>query len=222
MRQLFLKIFLLFILTGINNSFAKNTAFLKIGPTFSTFTNVNNSKFKVGYSVGLEKDLCILHDFYIVSGVHYNSRGGVLKNVTYGYGSEIFPVTKGDIHAFQYYVSIPLLVQYTRQIHEKLFFNIFIGPSIEIALGDESFYKDEELIYDPSIHSRDEFNRPEFYPTDDFFWRHGWTKNIGIGIEFSYFILDYYYSYGLSIKSAAGYDIYKPIHSHFIRLGVIL
>jgi len=222
MKQILLKILLLFVLIGSDNTHAKNTIFLKIGPTFSTFTEVENSKYKVGYSIGLEKSWNVLYNFRINGGVHFCSRGGIICNTTFGHGHESDPVNRLDMHASLQYFSIPLYLNYTIHIKKGTFINLFSGPSIEIAIRNSMKAKNLVQIYDPFVDSIDQFERPDFYTNEDFVYNHGKAMNFGIGIEFSKYKIDYIYSNGLFVEVAGRTDIEKYLRSHTIEFGIKL
>ncbi len=222
MKQIALKIIFAIILILNTTTYAKNNWFIKSGINYSTLENIDDTDGKFGYSVGIEKDWRILYDFYFVGGVHYNTRGGIIKNITVGWGDDINPVYQEDIQIFLHYISIPLFIQYTKQINKQLSVNFFVGTSIEPTIGDNSKEKNLILIYDPNINAKDEFSYPEYYVADDFACNHGHTTNVGIGIKWSDFVIDYFYSYDLLVNSVTNTIVRKHLQSHFIRLGVKL
>jgi len=221
MKQFLSKLFLPILLILTINIYAKNNWFIKAGANYSTLNdNVVETEDKFGYSIGIEKDWQIAPVFYFTSGIHYNTRNGIIKNITVGYGDPSSRVFKEDIHLYLHYISVPLFLKYTQHINEKLSFNIFFGPSLNAMKKDNSKKKNLSVIYDPDNFPNG-YVHPDYYFADDFYKSNsGTTMDIGIGIEYSRFIMDYFYSNGLSINQIKSVILDQYLRTQVIRIGV--
>jgi len=118
------KLFLIFsVLTFLfNYSPAQSKFQFMIDPTISYFLDAKNSSPRIGLAIGFRKDFRLYKRLALSAGINFASRGAILENRTIApYSSEPSEeVFYWDIHGMIGYLEIPLIIQYTIPLTQKV------------------------------------------------------------------------------------------------------
>lgn len=218
-------IFLLFSL----QLYAQSGFEIKTGWNLSNFLNVQTGT-KIGVIFGINKEWEIQSNHSISAGFLYTTRGGTLKNKTFGnlpLDHWIDQIYAYDIHCSIGFIDIPVVFHTYKTITTDTKIHLFAGPSLSIAIHDNSFISNKKIRYKRSDYQPEEWQNLSLnYFTnlvhDSIYNSSGFTLNFGIGIKRSSYIMELNYSLSLfEVESVQWINISeKNIQSVNFILGI--
>lgn len=193
MRKLPYVIFLFLLLTNLSH--AQGKILLAIGPTISYFPSAENTRPKVGISIGIVKDFHLYDKFLLSSGIGFASRGAILENRTIApYASQPTDAYYQDIHGMLCYIEIPANIQYEIPYSKEIKFKPFIGPIFTFPILDLTHFKKNKFYKNYIPHQSDKSLYDHDFEQESVF-NNNVTK---VGFNFGFQIR--YQNYGLEFR----------------------
>lgn len=174
------------ILVGVNlNAQDKPFTFgVKAGANMSTMTgDIEDSKVKLGFNIGVTVDYAINQDWYILSGLQYTTKG---VKIEYNFADEDY---KSTINAA--YLQLPIHVGYKLEIAPETKLVFHAGPYLAYGVNGKIKESGTEVINDTAIPYSVKVN------TFDFMKRFDAGLGLGVGAEFGKFGVDLGWDFGL-------------------------
>lgn len=176
-------------------AFTQDGYTVKIGGNYSSFRG-QESELDLGFALGIGREWKISKRTGLALELMYTAKKTAIKNkivasAISGYGSVI------DIYSDIRYIEIPFMWKYYRPVRKTLSIELYVGPSLELAIKERTKTKRLYNFYDPQHKLRYDY---VFYEGDDpwpWFSRSGFNVNGGIAIGWSVFIAELRYSRAL-------------------------
>ncbi|MCL4708105.1 outer membrane beta-barrel protein [bacterium] len=177
------------------NALAQGGYTIKLGGSYSSYRGQGGAP-DWGFASGIGHEWKISKRTGLTVEVMYTAKKTVLKNrivasAITGYGSVI------DIYSDIRYVEVPVMWKYYRPVRKTLLIELYVGPSLELAIKERTRTKRLNNFYDPQHKLKYDY---VFYEGDDPWpWvaRSGFNVNGGIAIGWSVFTLELRYSRAL-------------------------
>ena len=196
----------LFLLFLVSHPVYSDTPFgfkgLKAGLVSTNFYNIN-SKYKLGYIIGVYGDKYLTNNACLSWEVVFTSRGGIIQRVPViiDWEYENLKLNVYDIHCSVGFLEIPILLKIAVPIQDKLSVILLSGPSISSARIDYSSLKNDKIFSGTEEEYLEKLRKYNMYlyygelysPNQlDKSLRLGF--NWGIGLKYKQFILESRYN----------------------------
>ena len=184
------------LLLFFNPSYAQGKIRLAIGPTISYFLNTEDTRPKVGISIGIVKDFHLYNKFLLSAGIGFASRGAILENRTIApYASQPKDAFYQNIHCMLGYIEIPTTIQYEISDLKKIKFKPFIGPIFTFPVVDLTHFEKMKFfnVYTPGQSNILDY---DFWFEQESVFRNNITKvgfTFGLRISYKKYNIELYY-----------------------------
>ncbi len=179
----------MFVFLSSFNVFPQSNWELKSGLNYTNFIDAINSSPKLGFTLGMSRKFKLYNKFSISAEADFALKGAILekrKIEPYAGNLEKQDAYSWDIHGYIGFIEIPVLIDYSFPVNNRINFSIFIGPTYSIPLIDFSKFKKIDFIeeYDP--------NNPSGTDYDYGYWQEsGFGNNtssllLNLGFDISY------------------------------------
>lgn len=180
------------------------------------------SNFKIGDVFGIQKNWGTQY-WSLSSGIIYNSKGGIIKDKNFAFNMSESGYNL-DIHVSVDYLEIPLFLKLYNPINKKMKIGISFGPSLAIAISDNTESKTLKYF---TFNSSDPKNNIKIDYWENFEPGPVWAEcsmicmNVGLIYKISDFFIEIRYNRAINaVHTVASKDINKRLHSFNFLIGV--
>jgi Outer membrane protein beta-barrel domain len=193
----------------VGKAMAQGGYTIKVGGSYSSYRGQGSTP-DWGFASGIGREWKISKRMGLALEVIYTAKKAVFRNKTVAHESYWYFGDAFDIYSDIRYIEIPFAWKYYLPVRKNLLIELYVGPSLELAIRDKSKMKRLYGIYTPQ---RD-FRYDHVFSQDDNPWpwlgRSGFNVNGGIAIGWSVFTVELRYSRALHdvdvISSIAMYE----------------
>ena len=222
--QVYLFVFLLSF-----NVFSQSNWELKGGPNYTYFVDAINSSPKIGFTLGLSRKFNLYKKLSLSAEADFTLKGAILekrKIEPYAGNLEKQNAYSWDIHGSIGFFEIPVFIDYSFPVNNRINFSILIGPTYSIPLIDFSKFKKIEFIeeYDPNNPSNTVYDYG--YLQESGFGNNTSTFLLNFGFDISYDTYFFEFRYVLDKRDVYHFSnlsaVHKRMNSFQILFGKIL
>jgi Outer membrane protein beta-barrel domain len=188
-KKLLLTIFMALL---VGKALAQGGYTVKGGGNYSIFRG-QGSTLDWGFALGIGREWQISKRTGLTLELMYTVKKAVLRNKTVGRSFAREFGDAFDIYCDIRYLEIPFMWKYYRPVRKTVLIELYVGPSLELAIKDRS---KKEHLYD-IFAPQEDFLYDYYYPEDPYplwYGSSGFNVNGGIAIGWSAFTVELRYS----------------------------